>query len=80
MGPVPVSAGRGPGMTAVCPSLGDTWDAGQHVDRPSHNHRCYALVLPASISLDNQRRYCLGGTWAHCPIFRHYSERAEARP
>jgi LysM repeat protein len=75
------SLGEGPGRLAagVCPYLeiaGGRWR--QAV--PSRDHRCTAIRPPAPLSIDKQRRLCLGVAHVTCPAFLAAAEARRAWP
>jgi hypothetical protein len=53
----------------VCPHLGLHADHATRHAFPSDANRCLGLAAPTEVTLEQQRRYCLGGAHVGCPIF-----------
>jgi hypothetical protein len=64
--PVPVR--EQPVEPAVCPLLGMTNQPGEHVDRPTSAHSCFATGRPVSLALMQQRNVCLTASHATCTL------------
>jgi hypothetical protein len=53
----------------VCPHLGLHTDHATRHAFPSDANRCLGLTAPAEVTMEQQRRFCLGGAHTACPIF-----------
>ena len=53
----------------LCPQLGLGADRATQHAFPSEANRCYRVAAPALVSFAQQRKFCLSGEYAACPIF-----------
>jgi DNA-directed RNA polymerase specialized sigma24 family protein len=65
--PAPAATTARPTGTGACPHLGFADDPANRYSRPTRMHRCFATGYSASLSIEEQRSYCLTSGFAACP-------------